>query len=260
MATQNSNNQEYSNESDGYKLGGGTTVRTLTFTGGDATITGSGSAVITFPSSTSTLATLGLAETLSLKTLTAPKFADAGFIADSNGLEQLVFQETASAVNEFEMTNAATANAPQLAVTGGDTNIDMQLTPKGTGIVKGELKRFMVRLVGSTTDNATGTLVEGDYRISNRAITVKAVGCYVDTAAATGSTLLTVDINEAGTTILSTKITIDVGEKTSETAATAPVISDSAIAADAIVSFDVDAVNETTVSKGLTVWVDYVYA
>ena len=124
-----------------------------------------------------------------------------------------------------------------------------------------EKKMFQVRLVASDTDNATGTGIGGDYRISpKRAITITGVGAYVDTAGATGSDKLTVDINEAGTTILSTKITLDVGEKTSETAVTAPVINDSAIATDAIITIDVDTVNETTVSKGLIVWVEYNYA
>jgi len=58
---------------------------------------------------------------------------DAHNIQDENGNEQLVFQTTGSAVNEFELTNAATGNAPQIAVTGGDTNIDLNITPKGIG-------------------------------------------------------------------------------------------------------------------------------
>lgn len=165
-------------------------------------------------------------------------------------------------------TNIGTASADYLQLAGGtgsttqtatgsSSNIDINLVPKGTGIVKGELKRFMVRLVEAATDQATGTTIGGDYRISNRAITIKAVGSYCDTAGTTGT--YTVDINEAGTTILSTKITVDSTEKSSETAATAPVISDASIAADAIITFDVDAV-QTTKAKGLVVWVDYVYA
>lgn len=117
--------------------------------------------------------------------------------------------------------------------------------------------RFAVRLLASTTDTAVGTTIGGDYRISNRAITVKAVGAFVDTAGTTNVT--TIDINEAGTTILSTKITIDSTEKSSETAATPPVISDNAIAADAVVTFDIDTVS-TTAAKGLTVWIDYIFA
>ena len=70
--TQNSNNQDFTNNADGFALGGGTTERILTVTGGNATITGAGSAVVTLPTSTSTLATLALTETLTNKTLTSP--------------------------------------------------------------------------------------------------------------------------------------------------------------------------------------------
>lgn len=202
------------------------------------------------------IVTTSSTDTLTNKTLTAPKFADLGFIADANGNEMLIFDTVASAVNEITLANAATTGTPTISATGGDSNINIQLTPKGTGIVKGELKRFMVRLLANTTDTATGTSIGGDYRISNRAITVKAVGAYVDTAGTTNTT--TIDINEAGSTILSTKITIDSTEKSSETAATPPVISDTAIAADAVVTFDIDAIN-TTPAKGLTVWIDYVF-
>lgn len=68
----NSNNQDYSNEADGFILGGGTTERKLTVSGGDVAIAGSGTAVVTLPTATSTLATLALTETLTNKTITAP--------------------------------------------------------------------------------------------------------------------------------------------------------------------------------------------
>jgi len=58
---------------------------------------------------------------------------DADGIHDDSDNEQLIFQKTTSAVNEFEMTNAATGNAPQLAVTGDDTNIDVDVRSKGSG-------------------------------------------------------------------------------------------------------------------------------
>ena len=84
----------------------------------------------------STVVSTAAEQTISGKTLTAPKIADAGYIADANGLEQIVFQTTASAVNELEVTNAATGNAPQLAATGDDTNINLNLVAKGTGSVQ----------------------------------------------------------------------------------------------------------------------------
>jgi hypothetical protein len=65
-----------------------------------------------------------------------------GGMLDVNGnaigdgvLELLKFIETASAVNELTITNSATANAPELSSTGDDTNIDIKITPKGSGNV-----------------------------------------------------------------------------------------------------------------------------
>ena len=65
-----------------------------------------------------------------------------GGMLDVNGnalgdgtLELIKFSETASAVNEFTVKNAATGNAPELQATGDDSNIDIKLVPKGTGDV-----------------------------------------------------------------------------------------------------------------------------
>jgi hypothetical protein len=62
-------------------------------------------------------------------------FDDAHGINDENGNEQIIFQTTSSAVNQFDITNAATGNAPKLQATGGDTNIDLDIEAKGTGHV-----------------------------------------------------------------------------------------------------------------------------
>lgn len=56
-------------------------------------------------------------------------------ITDSSDNEVLVAASTASAVNEFTVTNAATGGNPSIAATGDDTNISVQLTPKGNGLV-----------------------------------------------------------------------------------------------------------------------------
>lgn len=74
--------------------------------------------------------------------------------------------------------------------------------------------------------------------------------------AGTGADLLTVDINETGTSILSTLITLDATETTSTTAATAAVISDASIAADAEISVDIDQIDTDGVSKGLKVKIE----
>jgi len=62
-------------------------------------------------------------------------FDDAHGINDENGNEQIVFQTTSSAVNQFDITNAATGGGPKLQATGGDSNIDLDLEAKGTGHV-----------------------------------------------------------------------------------------------------------------------------
>ena len=60
---------------------------------------------------------------------------DAHFIADENGNEQIIFQTTSSAVNQIDVTNAASGNGPSISATGGDTNVDLLLLPKGSGTV-----------------------------------------------------------------------------------------------------------------------------
>jgi hypothetical protein len=60
---------------------------------------------------------------------------DAHFIGDENGNEQIIFQTTSSAVNQFDITNAATGNPPSIQATGGDSNIDFNIGAKGTGHV-----------------------------------------------------------------------------------------------------------------------------
>jgi hypothetical protein len=75
-------------------------------------------------------------QTLTNKTLTAPKFADGGFIADANGNEIVILDTVTSAVNEVTVANAATAGKPTISATGGDTNITLNLVSKGTGTVQ----------------------------------------------------------------------------------------------------------------------------
>jgi hypothetical protein len=62
-------------------------------------------------------------------------FADAKGIYDGSANEQLLFQTTGSAVNYLEVTNAATGNAPELGANGSDSNVNLALRPKGTGII-----------------------------------------------------------------------------------------------------------------------------
>lgn len=66
------------------------------------------------------------------------------------------------------------------------------------------------------------------------------------TTTQTSGNIITFDINEGGVSILSTKITIDNGETFSLTAATPPVISDTSLAAGAVITVDVDQIGDST--------------
>ena len=110
-------------------------------------------------------------------------------------------------------------------------------------------KTFVVAASDETTALSTGT-AKVTFRMPF-AMTVTSVRASLTTAQTSGNTL-TVDINDGGTTILSTKLTIDNGEKTSTTAATPAVVSDTALADDAEITIDIDQVGDGT-AKGLKI-------
>lgn len=110
-------------------------------------------------------------------------------------------------------------------------------------------------VLGIACSDETTDLTVGTAKVTFRmpfAATLTAVRANVNTAP-TGSTLV-VDMNEEGTTVLSTKLSIDASEKTSVTAAAPAVISDSSLADDAEITIDIDQVGATIKGKGLKVW------
>ena len=101
-------------------------IYTLGFGDGDVTLTGT--------------------QTLTNKTLTSPAIGTK--ISDTNGNELINLTATSSAVNEFTVANAATGNGPILSATG-ETNVDINLNPKGTGTLKSGTAA--VRIAGKET-------------------------------------------------------------------------------------------------------------
>lgn len=103
-----------------------------------------------------------------------------------------------------------------------------------------------------TTPDGDVVVGTNQYRVTLRsAFTVTDAYAYVSTSGTTSA--ITVDVNEAGSTILSTKLTIDVGENDSTTAATPAVVSDTALAANAIISADTDGADSGNTGAGLIV-------
>lgn len=116
-----------------------------------------------------------------------------------------------------------------------------------------ENKKFPVEIQVACSDETTA-ITAGTGKVTFRmphAMTLTSVRASLTTAQASGN-IFTVDINEGGVSILSTKLTIDNTEKTSTTAVTAPVISDTALADDAEITIDVDQIGDGT-ATGLKV-------
>ncbi len=117
--------------------------------------------------------------------------------------------------------------------------------------------------IGIAASDETTAITTGTGKatfILPHAMTLTAVRASVTTAP-TGSTII-IDINEdpdaeGGTgsaSVLSTKLTIDASERRSTTAATAAVISDTALADGAEITIDFDQVGSTVAGAGVKIW------
>lgn len=106
-------------------------------------------------------------------------------------------------------------------------------------------------IIGDETTAQTVATGKVRFRMPH-AMTLTGVRASLNTAPV-GSTFV-VDINENGTSVLSTKLSIDASEKTSTTAATPAVISDPDLADDSEISIDVDQIGSGTAGAGLRVW------
>jgi len=178
---------------------------------------------------TDTIVTAAFIQTLTNKTLTAPIFADLGFIADANGNELIIFDTVTSAVNEITLVNAITATPVELQASGGDTNVSVKMVPKGTGQFFGNRETWAWPLTDESTAPSTGVTYTTEPAPYDMSIDDAIIGL---TTAGTGATLFSIDVlketsvnGNAFTTIFSTLPTIDASEFTSTTATTAAVIS-----------------------------------
>jgi len=86
---------------------------------------------------------------------------DTNFIGDESGNEQIKFSTTASAVNEVQVKNAATGNAPAISATGDDTDLDLNINPKGIGRVTlgaGKIEQVAEKVTQTATATSTAVI------------------------------------------------------------------------------------------------------
>lgn len=147
-------------------------------------------------------------------------------------------------ITQLPVGSAPTGTELIEAIQGG-ANVSLTVSQVGGGT---SVKVIQVAFSDTTTAITTGT-AKVTFRMPY-AMTLTAVRASLGTTQASGN-IFTVDINESGATILSTKLTIDNGEKTSTTAATPPVISDTGLVDDAEMTIDVDQVGNGTAIQGI---------
>jgi hypothetical protein len=179
--------------------------------------------------------------------------AGAGDLLAANNLSDVAVAATAFANIKQAATDAASGVVELAtdaeAITGTDTARAPAVSSM-TAAIKARTEAFTIPV---TDENAV--VISGTNKITFRlpyAMTLTAVRGSLTTAQTSGA-VVTVDVNEAGVSVISTKLTIDNGEKTSTTAAVPVVISDTALADDAEITIDVDAVGDGT-ARGLKVY------
>ena len=130
-----------------------------------------------------------------------------------------------------------------------DNEDTYECTDATTGAAVWALKTISIPIeIQSAASDETTALTTGTAKVTFRtpsAFTLTGVRASLTTAQSSGS-IFTVDVNQNGSSVLSTKLTIDNTEKTSVTAATPPVISTSAITDDAEITIDIDQIGDGT--------------
>lgn len=170
MAKQNSVNLDITNNADGFDVSGGTTSRKLTVSGGDIAMVGSGSATITFPSSTATLATIALSETLTNKTLTGPLLNNPSVITGINISDSgvaLFYEATGNGTNYVGFKSSTTLSSNTIwTLPTGDGGGAQVLSTNGSGLLYwssaggGGISRSISNVSGTTN---AGSSANTDY-------------------------------------------------------------------------------------------------
>lgn len=87
--------------------------------------------------------------------LTTPRITTG--IKDSNGLNIFTFSPVASAVNYLDIANSITATNPKITASGTDTNVSLNLVPKGTGTIQAN-GNGVLNFASAMSVNAAGNI------------------------------------------------------------------------------------------------------
>lgn len=240
------------------RTGTGYLIRTGLGTITNRQIIGDTEIVVTFPDGVASDTTLSIGSAITRDTEWDTSAKIAGNVSDELGTGPLLFgtntaQEkiwVRAGITNLGVFGSATfwpGTATTLSTTNGtgNTNVDIVIS----AATQTNFTTFAMS--DMTTDLTTGATKQ--YWRAPYACTIIEVRSSLVDASSSG--LVTVDINKNGSSILSTKLSIDQTEKTSLTAATPAVISDTALADDDEVTFDIDAAGAD--AKGLQVKIYY---
>ena len=180
MAKQNSVNLDITNNADGFSIAGGSTSRTLGVSGADITLVGSGTATLTFPTTSTTLAGLGITqEFTALQSFSAGISASSGTFTGNISAPNIVYTvngETGSIIGVATYTGTtpfstlqrfnqgisasagSTFSAATVYITNANANIDpLYVQHSSTGALKvattGQARNGAIKLGNSSTSN-----------------------------------------------------------------------------------------------------------
>lgn len=191
MATNNSQNSQYANNADGFTLGGGTTTRSLTLTGGNVTVTGSGSNTYTMPAASDTLVGRASADTLTNKSFST---ATNTF---TNPYSFYAYQTSAQTINSFtkmtldniswdDNSNFSTVNNRYTAPVTGKYHFDGRVS-----ITTSSLRLFTLLYINGTAfSRGTDVTASSAVQASNISADLKlTVGDFVELYAFTSGSV-----------------------------------------------------------------------
>jgi hypothetical protein len=157
-------------------------------------------------------------------------------------------------IDPATVANTEVVPAAPIAFTGDCGDLAQLLSTDFFFVVRGGGPTVIPIEIQLAASDETTALTAGTNKVTFRlpvAFTLTAVRASLTTAQASGS-IFTVDINQGGSSVLGTKLTIDNTEKTSVTAATPATITTSALTDDAEITIDIDQIGDGT-AKGLKI-------